>query len=107
MKGRFRRRVDDAFRGRDWLEISLTALGVLFLVMFGFCVWGLVELVVHWGDQNSGLPIGRGMFLTSKGLGLALFSVGAVVTFSVGWWLAGPSIRRLLRAVRHRGTAGS
>jgi hypothetical protein len=106
VKSRFRRRVGEAFN-QDWLEISLTALGVLFLVMFGFCVWGLVTVIVHWGDSTSGLPIGQGMFQTSKGFGLAIFSVGAIVTFAVGWWLAGGPIWRRLRALGHRSDQAS
>ncbi len=90
---------------RDWLEIGLTSLGLLFLAMFALCVWALVVLALHWSEPASGLPIGRGMLETSKGAGLAVFSVGAVVTFFVGWTLAGSPIRRrvrdLLRGRRH------
>ncbi len=100
MRSKFGRRVGEVFR-RDWLEIFLTSLGVLFLALCALCVWALVVLAVHWSDTTSGLPIGRGMFETSKGTGLAVFSVGAVVTFSVGWSLAGSPIRRRLRALLH------
>jgi hypothetical protein len=107
VRSRFRRRVGEVFR-RDWLEIFLTSLGVLFLAMFALCVWALVVLAVHWNDTTSGLPIGRGMFETSKGAGLAVFSVGAVVTFAVGWALAGSPVRSRLRAMRRarRGPGG-
>jgi hypothetical protein len=98
VRSKFRRRVGEVFR-RDWLEIFLTALGVLFLALGALCVWALVVLAVHWNESTSGLPIGRGMFQTSKGAGLAVFSVGAVVTFAVGWSLAGSPIRRRLRDV--------
>jgi TRAP-type C4-dicarboxylate transport system permease small subunit len=97
VRSRFGRRVGEVFR-RDWLEIGLTALGLLFLALFALCVWALVVLAVNWSDPTSGLPIGRGMLETSKGAGLAVFSVGAVVTFAVGWSLAGSQILRRVRA---------
>ena len=98
MRSRFRRRVGEVFR-RDWLEIGLTSLGVLFLALGALCVWALVVVAINWNENTSGLPIGRGMFETSKGAGLAVFSVGAVVTFAVGWSLAGSPIRRRVQAL--------
>jgi hypothetical protein len=98
VRGKFGRRVREVFN-QDWLEIGLTSLGVLFLALCAVCVWALVVLAVHWGDNATGLPIGRGMLQTSKGAGIAVFSVGAIVTGFVGWTLAGSPIRRRLRGV--------
>lgn len=105
MRSKFGRRVREVFN-QDWLEIGLTSLGVLFLALFVLCVWALVVLALHWNDSASSLPIGRGLLQTSKGAGVAVFSIGAIVTFFVGWTLAGSPIRRGLRALlrgRRRG----
>ena len=102
MRSRFRRRVREAFT-RDWLEILVTALGVLFLALAALFLYGLVTLIVHFGESNPSLPIGEGLYKTSKGAGLAVFAVGTLVFALVGWSLAGSSIRRRLRLRRRSG----
>lgn len=84
---------------RDWLEILLTALGVLFLVLAAVCVVAVVVDLATWNESASGFSAGEGLLNLSKGFALALFSVGAVVTGAVGWSLAGPPIRERVRAL--------
>ncbi len=93
------RRVRGYFR-RDWFEITMTALGLLFLGLSLFLVYLFIYLAVHFADAAPSLPIGRGMLQTSKGFGLAVFGVGALVTFGVGWTFAGEPIRRTVRGLR-------
>ncbi len=99
---RIRRRIRGFFTGRRWLEGSLTVLGALFLALSAGCVIALVTLIVNFGDTESGLPIGPNAFAASKGIGLAVFSLGAVITFGVGWMLAGEPIRRQVRRITRR-----
>ena len=101
MRSRFRRRVREAFT-QDWLEILVTSLGVLFLALAGAFLYALITLIIHFNDPNTGLPIGKGLYETSKGAGLAVFSVGTVVLLLVGWTLAGSSIRGRIRDIRRR-----
>jgi len=101
MRSRLRRRIRGAFT-QDWLEILVTALGVLFLGLAGLFLYGLVTLVVHFNEPNPGLPIAEGLYKTSKGAGLAVFAVGTIVLLLVGWSLAGPAIRGRLRELRRR-----
>jgi hypothetical protein len=101
VRSKFGRRVAEVLN-RDWLEIALTSLGVLFLGLAATCVWALVTYVVHWNDPETGFPVARGVLQTSKLLGIAVFSVGGIVTFFVGWTLAGSPIRRRLREARGR-----
>ena len=106
MRSKLRRRVKETFT-QDWLEIIVTSLGVLFLLLAVVSVYGLITLIVHFNEPNTGLPIGEGLYKTSKGTGLAVFSVGAVVFFLVGWTFAGSSIRRRVRGLFRRGDQGS
>jgi hypothetical protein len=96
------RRARDLFI-RDWLEIFLTALGLLFLglaVLF-FVALGIV--VANWGEPPPPeLPIGRGLFQVNKGAGIGVFSLGAMLFAMVGWSLAGSSIRTRIRQIRGR-----
>ena len=85
---------------RDWLEIFLTILGLLFLGLAVVCVIIVVVIAVTFGDPAPDLPIGRGLLQNSKGYGLAVFGTGAVVTFGVGWLFAGEAIRGRVRALR-------
>ena len=89
---------------RDWLEIVLTVFGALFLLAAALCVLCLVILVVNFTDKDPGVPVGEGLLQVSKGYGIAVFGMGSIVGFLVGWALAGESIRNGLRALRgHRG----
>jgi hypothetical protein len=102
MRSKYRRRIRETFT-QDWLEILVTSVGVLFLVVAAVCLYAVITLIVHYNEPNTGLPIGEGLYKTSKGFGLALFSVGTVLFVLVGWALAGSSIRRLSRGLFHRG----
>ena len=101
MRSKLRRRIRETFT-QDWLEILVTVLGVVFLGFAGVFLYALITLIVHYNDPNTGVPIGEGLYKTSKGFGLAVFSVGALVFFLVGWALAGSSIRRRARALLRR-----
>jgi membrane-associated protease RseP (regulator of RpoE activity) len=101
VQSKFRRRIRETFT-QDWLEILVTVLGVLFLVLGAVFLYALITLVVHYNDPNTGIPIGEGLYKTSKGFGLALFSVGALLFFLVGWAFAGSTIRRRARALLRR-----
>src|ERR671936_107037 len=101
MRSKLRRRIRETFT-QDWLEILVTVLGVVFLAFAGVFLYALITLIVHYNDPNTGVPIGEGLYKTSKGFGLAVFSVGALVFFLVGWALAGSSIRRRARALLRR-----
>jgi hypothetical protein len=93
---------------QDWLEIVVTSLGVLFLGFAVAFLIALVTLIAHFNDPNSGLPIGEGLYKTSKGTGLAVFSVGLLVFAMVGWTFAGSAIRNRARALfRRRGQGQS
>ena len=84
--------------------IAVTSLGVLFLGFAVVFLIALITLIARYNDPNSGLPIGQGLYKTSKGTGLAVFSVGLVVFGLVGWAFAGSSIRHRARALfRRRG----
>jgi hypothetical protein len=102
VRSKFRRRVRETFT-QDWLEILVTGLGVLFLALSATFLVGLIVVVLNWGEPvPSDLPIGKGLFQVSKGAGLAVFSVGALLFAMVGWSLAGTSIRNGMRALRRR-----
>jgi hypothetical protein len=100
-----RRRIRETFT-QDWLEILVTSLGVLFLALGAVFLYALITLIVRYNDPNSGLPIGEGLYKTSKGTGLAVFSVGALLFFLVGWTFAGPSIRNRARSLFRRRRQG-
>ena len=80
----------------------MTSIGVLFLALAAVCLYASITLIVHFNDPNSGLPIGEGLYKTSKWFGLALFSVGTLLFLLVGWALAGSSLRRLGRNILRR-----
>jgi hypothetical protein len=88
---------------RDWLEISLTVLGFLFLALAVVFVVALGIVVASWGQPPPAeLPIGRGLFQVNKGAGVAVFSVGTLLFTMVGWSLAGSSIRARYRQLRRK-----
>jgi hypothetical protein len=102
MKRPMTRRVKDVLI-RDWLEISLTALGLFFLALAAVFLVALGIVVASWGQPPPPeLPIGRGLFQVNKGAGLAVFSVGALLFVMVGWALAGSSIRSRYRQLRRK-----
>ena len=89
-------RVRQALR-LDWLEITLTGFGLMFLALSAFLTFCFVYLAIHFLDPAPSIPIGRGLLQASKGYGLGVFGVGALVTFGVGWALAGDAIRKRIR----------
>lgn len=97
-------RVRQALR-LDWLEITLTGLGLLFLAISVFMAFAFIYLAIHFLDPAPSLPIGRGLLQASKGYGLGVFGFGALVTFGVGWAFAGDALRkRVKRPRRHSRT---
>jgi hypothetical protein len=102
MRGQLGRRARGALI-RDWLEISLTVLGLLFLALALLFVVALGVVVASWGEPPpADLPVGRGLFQVNKGAGVAVFSVGTLLFAMVGWSLAGASIRARYRQLRHK-----
>ena len=102
MRRSFGRRARDVLI-RDWLEISLTILGVVFLALAVMFLVALGIVIASWGEPPpADLPIGRGLFQVNKGAGVAVFSVGALVFAMVGWSLAGASIRARYRQLRRK-----
>jgi small-conductance mechanosensitive channel len=88
---------------RDWLEISLTVLGLVFLALALLFVVALGVVVASWGEPPpADLPVGRGLFQVNKGAGVAVFSVGTLLFAMVGWSLAGASIRARYRQLRRK-----
>ena len=100
MARRVMRRVRQVFI-RDWLEIWLTALGVLFLGLALLFLVALGIVIANWGQPPPPeLSVGRGLFQVNKGAGIAVFAVGAMLFTTVGWSLAGSSIRARVRQMR-------
>ncbi len=97
-----RRRMRQAMAGRDWLEGTLTALGVVFFVIAALCAYATVVLILHFRDGEAGFPAGQGFVKGIKGVGLGLFPVFGLVTFLVGWALAGDRLLGRLRRVMRR-----
>jgi cobalamin synthase len=88
---------------RDWLEISLTVLGLLFFALAVLFAVVLAIVVASWGEPPPPeLGVGRGLFQVNKGAGVAVFSVGTLLFAMVGWSLAGASIRTRYRQLRRR-----
>jgi hypothetical protein len=92
-----RRRYRNAVGSRDWLEGVLTLLGVLFLAVAAGCVWGIGVSIATWGDQDPEFRTTPGFLQATRGFGIVLFALFAVVSAGVGWFLAGDAVRRLLR----------
>lgn len=95
-----RRRVGQWTARYDWLEGWLTGLGVVFLVIAAICLLATIVLILHLGDTETGFPAGEGLITGSKGFGLVFFPISGLLTFAVGWSLAGDRLRRLLRRGR-------
>lgn len=97
-----RRRVRYAVGARDWLEGWTTALGVFFLLLAAACASGVVVSLTTLGDPEPGFGAAPGFLQAARGTGVVLFGVVGVVSAGVGWFLAGPAIRRTSGRLRRR-----
>jgi hypothetical protein len=100
-RSRLGRRIREVFR-RDWLEVVLTVLGVLFLAIAAVFLASLVVILVHIADPEPSFEFGPGALHTSKLYGIVFFGFGTVITFATGWWLAGRAIRDRLGGLFRR-----
>lgn len=64
--------------------------------------WGFVMALVTIGDPSPGFEGTRGWVDATRGLGVALFGVFAVVAFAAGWFFAGGALRRTARRLLGR-----
>jgi hypothetical protein len=88
---------------RDWFEILITALGLLFLGLAAIFLIALGIDIASWGEPPPPeLNVSSGLFTVNKAAGLAVFSIGALLFTAVGWSLAGSSIRAGYRRLRGR-----
>lgn len=92
----------------DWLEGVSFVVGLLFLVLAGACVWGLLTAIASWGDADTAFRPGGdqttvGFLRVTRGFGIVLFALFGFLAAGVGWFLAGDRIRRLVR----RGRSGA
>lgn len=80
-----------------------TALGVVFLILGLTSSLALVVALWSVRDQAPGFEGSRGWLDTTRGFGVVLFGVLAVLALAVGWFLAGPAVRRAARRLLGRG----
>jgi len=95
-----RRRYRTAVAAHDWFEDATTAIGVLFLALAAICVWALVVSIASLGDPEAGLGASTGFLQATRGFGIVLFGLLAILTAGVGWFMAGEPIRRAARRLR-------
>jgi hypothetical protein len=81
-------------------DAVLLVLGLVFIGMGVVSVIATASIIVNWSDPGTGFPAGPGFIRFAKGFGLAFFPIAALLTFTVGWWLAGAHIRRAVRRPR-------
>ena len=93
----FRRRMSEAIAAHDWLEGVSVVIGLLFLVLAGTCVWGIVTAIASWGDADPDFETSVGFLKVTRGFGVVLFALFAFLALGVGWFLAGDWIRRIFR----------
>ena len=101
-RSRFGQWLRDVSAGRDWLEGTLTAVGLLFLAMSVVFVIGVVLLSISFFDDDFSLGDFPLAARAGKSFGIALLGAGAIATFATGWWLAARPIRERIRARRRR-----
>jgi hypothetical protein len=82
------------------LEVLLTVLGGVFFILSVLCIIATLTVLLSWGDPNPGFPADERFIGFTKGFGLVFFPVAGLVTFAVGWWLAGERIRAGVRRLR-------
>lgn len=92
-----RRRFRQATARHDWLEGASLVLGLLFLLATLACLWAVGVSIATLGDPDPEFRTTPGFLQASRGFGIVLFGVLAFVLGSVGWFLAGDAVRRLLR----------
>jgi hypothetical protein len=92
----FRRRLSE-IASHDVLEWFAFALGLAFFALAVVCVWGVVVGISSLGDPDPEFRTSEGFLQATRGFGIVLFGLFAVVAAGVGWFLAGDTIRRLIR----------
>jgi hypothetical protein len=103
-----RRRVRNRLAGHDVLEALTTALGVAFLVGAAVCAAAVVVSIAHLGQPEPGFEptpgagSSDGFLEATRWFAIALFALGGVVTGAVGWFLAGPALRRARARLRRQ-----
>lgn len=96
----FRRRMSEAVAAHDWLEGVSVLVGFLFLLLAVAGVWGLFTAIASSGDADPDLKTSVGFLEVTRGFGIVLFALFAVVASGVWWGLAGDWIRRIFRRER-------
>ena len=89
--------------GHDWLEGASVLLGLAFLALGLASAWGFVVALTSLGDPEPAFEGSRGVLESTRGFGVVLFGVLALVAGAVGWFFAGEALRRGVRRVRGRG----
>jgi hypothetical protein len=92
----FRRRLSE-IASHDLLEWFSFALGLAFFALAVVCVWGVVVGISSIGDADPEFKTSEGFLQATRGFGIVLFGLFALVAAGVGWFLAGDTIRRLIR----------
>jgi len=98
-----RRRLRHALASHDWFEGWSTAIGAVFLVLGSMSSLALVVALSSVGDPAPGFEASQGWLDATRGFGVALFGVFAVLALAVGWFLAGPAVRRAAKRLSRRG----
>jgi ABC-type amino acid transport system permease subunit len=92
----FKRRLSE-IASHDLLEWFAFALGLAFFALAIACVWGVVVAISSLGDPDTEFKTSAGFLQATRGVGIVLFGLFALVAAGVGWFLAGDTIRRLTR----------
>jgi hypothetical protein len=92
----FRRRLSE-MASHDVLEWLAFALGLAFFGLAVACVWGVAVGISSLGDPDPEFKTSPGFLQATRGIGIVLFGLFALVAAGVGWFLAGDTLRRLTR----------
>ena len=92
----FKRRLSE-IASHDLLEWFSFALGLAFFALAVVCLWGVVVAIASLGDPDPEFKTTAGFLQATRGIGIVLFGLFALVAAGVGWFLAGDTIRRLTR----------
>jgi hypothetical protein len=91
----FKRRLSE-IASHDLLEWVAFALGLAFFALAIACVWGVAVGITSIGDPDPEFKTSAGFLQATRGFGIVLFTLFALVAAGVGWFLAGDTIRRLI-----------
>lgn len=78
-------------------------LGLVFLALAVASVWAFVVALASVGETETAFEGSRGLLEATRGFGLVLFGVLALVSGAVGWFFAGEALRRAVRRLLGRG----